>query len=149
MPGFIARRILPAAALLLVLLMPRFLWCQSGSPRAPSFGVNWNPADISIPFPQQLIGSLIGAASVGSHLSFFWEWAAATDVYGVATIVVPAARDLGLQTLIQIQPTSFAGPSPPPDLAATSFSDPLLRSRYLVDVAKLAVLHPTYIILAP
>lgn len=149
MRPFIKRGILRAATLMLVLPIPLSLWSQSGSQSAPSFGVNWNPAHIPNTSAEEVTQSLLEVASVGSYLSFFWEWQGGTPVYDVATIVVPAAQELGLQTLIQIQPTSFAGLSPPPDVAATSFSDPLLRSRYLADVSKVAALNPTYINLAP
>ncbi|MEC9339902.1 MAG: hypothetical protein VX663_00345 [Pseudomonadota bacterium] len=83
------------------------------------------------------------AAIVGGHLSFVWSWRK-TESLALIERVVPVARAVGLDILMQVAPTALGEPSPPVGLPY-DWADPSLRERFLADVERVAQMQPEYL----
>lgn len=112
------------------------------------FGVNYVPAHIPDSTEEDARQALLEALTLGSHVSYIWEWSSGEKGYNDAVLLAIAASALNLKLVLQMSPSAIGGPTVPPDLTETSFHDPTVRARFIQDAERFAHLQPDYLILA-
>ena len=86
-------------------------------------------------------------AALGNHLSLMIHWRESNLQVSELKRLFDLCREIGLKTVLQLNPTSVGQPAPPSGLPP-SFGDDEVQARFLADVGSLAGLHPDYLVLA-
>jgi len=86
-------------------------------------------------------------AAVGNHLSLMIHWRESNLQASELKQLFDLCGEIGLKTVLQLNPTSVGQPAPPSGMSP-SFGDDEVQARFLADVSSLAGLHPDYLILA-
>lgn len=93
----------------------------------------------------QTLAALDSIAAIGGHVSYVWIWSDPATFNGWTTLV-PVAKAKGLKVFLQMGTIFLGNPAPPPGFAK-SFGDVATRTRFMLDVVKLAQTQPEYLVL--
>ncbi len=89
--------------------------------------------------------SLAATRMLGDHAGAFWEWGGGDRVFESVTKMTSLYQQAGMESLVQMSPTSLGAVRPPEGVVGTSFADSDVRAQYLQDIERLAGLHPKYL----
>jgi hypothetical protein len=133
---------------MLSVLLAAWLPARGQVRRNTPFGVMFNAAHApdGNTTPEDFSRGLMMCHAVGGHIAYMHEWQSGEPGRAYLSALVPVFRALNQKIFLQFAPTILGEPQPPTGLAA-SFSDPLVRSRYLSEVSWLAQFRPDHLVL--
>jgi hypothetical protein len=111
------------------------------------FGTSFTPRHYPNIQDEDVWQAFMEVGAVGNHLSFMIHWSEGNLQVAKLRDLFGYCREIGLKTVLQLNPTGLGQPAPPSALPP-SFGASEVQARFLADVGSLAGLHPDYLLLA-